>query len=607
MTDHEAGPDSAAATPSGAAERAGRLPGLWVVCVLLGLGGVFYLSLVFLATPLGVVVFGSFGAAHVAAALSLWKRSPWSWRGAVCLTALECGLWGFCAALRPSLSVAHAASPLLVYGAILAYLLLREPRFGRTAAPPLRSLSPAFAVAAAPRPRSLSPAFAVAAALVLMLGAAWTTWLTFDEPRRDFPRLKAQRPAVPAGENAYVALADVARAFPQHLGELSEIEKAESALALGATAAPGSDATAARAPALAGARALVELHGPVLERADAILAKAAFRAPDYETLDEKWKAEEEGPFAYVKYLAHLLALRSDVKLAEGDAAGAWQDAARILRLGDVVAGGSDSFTTDPVGLAVLRVGLEQARRVAGSPDVPRGILKANVVPAGLGRTLQASFEGAVCGEFWEFDQYVSLAKVPGMLEDLGGGPPLPCRRIMTPLLADAMPLIKRNMTVSLLGDLMLRYLTAMDVYGPEPAARRAYLMRFQDFVASVGWRRFFLNPYGHALVQNEAPAISGVLEEHYAVLAEARMTDLYVALRAWQLDHGRLPESVGNLVPDYIAEVPLDPFPKKPFGYEPAGTRPRIWSVGPDRKEDEVEGELADDVVIPLDFAAGAR
>jgi len=50
--------------------------------------------------------------------------------------------------------------------------------------------------------------------------------------------------------------------------------------------------------------------------------------------------------------------------------------------------------------------------------------------------------------------------------------------------------------------------------------------------------------------------------------------------------------------------VPLDPFPKKPFGYEPAGTRPRIWSVGPDRKKDEAEGELANDMVIPLDFAA---
>jgi len=51
-----------------------RLPGLWVICVLLGLLGMLWASMVFFATLLGVAVCGGIALLHLGAAVGLWLR-----------------------------------------------------------------------------------------------------------------------------------------------------------------------------------------------------------------------------------------------------------------------------------------------------------------------------------------------------------------------------------------------------------------------------------------------------------------------------------------------------------------------------------------------------
>jgi hypothetical protein len=60
-------------------------------------------------------------------------------------------------------------------------------------------------------------------------------------------------------------------------------------------------------------------------------------------------------------------------------------------------------------------------------------------------------------------------------------------------------------------------------------------------------------------------------------------------LRAYELDHGRLPTSLGEMIPDYWPSVPEDPFDGKPLRYD-AATR-RVWCVGENLKDDK--GDLA--------------
>src|SRR5205085_919233 len=73
-----------------------------------------------------------------------------------------------------------------------------------------------------------------------------------------------------------------------------------------------------------------------------------------------------------------------------------------------------------------------------------------------------------------------------------------------------------------------------------------------------------------------------------------------VALAAYRLDHQNYPAHLADLVPEYLKELPLDPYSSQPFVYQPVGLnlpldcwmpgsetnrieahRPLFWSVGP--------------------------
>jgi hypothetical protein len=50
-----------------------------------------------------------------------------------------------------------------------------------------------------------------------------------------------------------------------------------------------------------------------------------------------------------------------------------------------------------------------------------------------------------------------------------------------------------------------------------------------------------------------------------------RATLLRVALAEYRLDHDRYPSLLATLVPDYLSEMPLDPYSRQEFQYEPGG------------------------------------
>ncbi len=81
-------------------------------------------------------------------------------------------------------------------------------------------------------------------------------------------------------------------------------------------------------------------------------------------------------------------------------------------------------------------------------------------------------------------------------------------------------------------------------------------------------------------------------ENMYRMATRRRAVRLILALEAWRLDHGRLPESLEPLVGTYLDQMPLDPSTGQPFGYFPDGV-PEImiylhWSFD----EDDVSEKL---------------
>lgn len=60
-----------------------------------------------------------------------------------------------------------------------------------------------------------------------------------------------------------------------------------------------------------------------------------------------------------------------------------------------------------------------------------------------------------------------------------------------------------------------------------------------------------------------------------------------LALRAYRLEHGRWPEALDDLVPEYLSAVPDDPFTDgRPLRYRAAGAGFGVYSVGPDSEDD---------------------
>jgi len=65
-----------------------------------------------------------------------------------------------------------------------------------------------------------------------------------------------------------------------------------------------------------------------------------------------------------------------------------------------------------------------------------------------------------------------------------------------------------------------------------------------------------------------------------------RLLMVELALQAFQVDHGVPPQSLQELIPDYLPSIPLDPYDGAPLRFKREGAARLAYSVGPDRDDD---------------------
>lgn len=78
------------------------------------------------------------------------------------------------------------------------------------------------------------------------------------------------------------------------------------------------------------------------------------------------------------------------------------------------------------------------------------------------------------------------------------------------------------------------------------------------------------------------------LELHFRGLAQRRMAATALAIRLYEVDHGRRPATLDELVPAYLPAVPVDPFTEdaSPLRYLPDGAPARLYSIGENGVDD---------------------
>jgi len=73
---------------------------------------------------------------------------------------------------------------------------------------------------------------------------------------------------------------------------------------------------------------------------------------------------------------------------------------------------------------------------------------------------------------------------------------------------------------------------------------------------------------------------------HAQDLARLRMMRTALAIERFRLAHGKLPEKLDDLVPQFLPEIPSDPFDDKPLRYVKRERGYMIYSVGENRKDE---------------------
>lgn len=84
------------------------------------------------------------------------------------------------------------------------------------------------------------------------------------------------------------------------------------------------------------------------------------------------------------------------------------------------------------------------------------------------------------------------------------------------------------------------------------------------------------------------PRLSGFFDTYYAVLADINNFTMAFSIKCFYLDHAQYPESVEELKPEYISELPKDPFNDfHPINFVMDESKIMIYSLGPDRVDQD--------------------
>ena len=94
----------------------------------------------------------------------------------------------------------------------------------------------------------------------------------------------------------------------------------------------------------------------------------------------------------------------------------------------------------------------------------------------------------------------------------------------------------------------------------------------------------YRDPMGLVLASMMLPSVDLATRRHLCGLITLRATRLFLAVAWFRRKDGQLPETLEQLIPAYIGEIPNDPFDEQPLRYARVNDRHwKIYSVGADR------------------------
>ena len=400
--------------------------------------------------------------------------------------------------------------------------------------------------------------WAAAAIAVAIGGLAAFGWLASrDEPApADDAEFAVARPEVAPEENAFTY-------FLAATNLLVETTNAQLV----------ADFLAGRAPDGAELRALVASNSACFAQVKRGTECAVCRFP----LPPSFFDSEFPYFNPWLKIGRLLAVRSRQARLDGRWAEAVVDAWTVARLGGLVADNAESMMHYLVGVAIAGEGFEQILALATDPAVPADDLR--VLAAGLDQLgpYDAGLVRALKMEALYAAELVA-GFASGRIDWI-----------------DLIAFGNRNGARDWRQRLFAAVLRSPYFFRPQ-ATLRAVREKYRQAIRDAAWPYAQADAteepkFGQSLLQLLRPNSIGEFFRRMVVMP-ARMTlenkcraesllagaKLAVACSRFQRKQGRWPETLPELVPEFLAEVPRDPFDGEPFRY--SAEKGLVWSVG---------------------------
>lgn len=272
--------------------------------------------------------------------------------------------------------------------------------------------------------------------------------------------------------------------------------------------------------------------------------------------------------------AKVLRIESDIRASDGEFAKAMDGLLDVVQLGtDIQRGGLVIHSL--VGSAINGIGVVSAWDLVGSLNPDKARASARRVEEILARS-------------WPLAETIVCEKRFGRLE-LESTLRHPTWKLKEAFSADPLELDDRKGGIgfwsALRGFTRLLFLrkrqvlAEFDRFMDEQIARTqmpfAEAIRMPDLEPGVPFDWMFDYSTGSFRVSSENSR------------AQRALLALSLALRAYAADAGRYPETLSDLVPDYLCDVPFDPFSDEaPLRYRADGDGYVLYSVGPDGMDD---------------------
>ena len=273
---------------------------------------------------------------------------------------------------------------------------------------------------------------------------------------------------------------------------------------------------------------------------------------------------------------------------EGKHAEAVEQAMRIVRFGRMIMGASGDMLTWLTGAAMAEeTGLARIRKM-----VPEARLSPEQMRDYVARLAPMTPPGRHLAEAFRVEYQIAARAI----EDLSAGKPRPRqeppaqphpRRVPAPNFV-----LQINRTKRLIAERIRAHIENV----ARPRARMVQPEPFPQIdenLSSFLWAMATGNGVGKLLVGMFTDTGDSDLELKCARNTRVGATRLLLALKAYKMDNDRLPERLGDLVPEYITSVPEDDFSGQPFRYVP--DKKVFYSVGKDLADDGGEARPYDE------------